>query len=175
VGGREPAFVIARTALALATFACFAYVLTACGGSGAAQPTTTASKRAYEQALKTLTRAVKNSSGCVLMRRDPHTRKFTAMRCKRPLSTAYFRVQVSGTAGPLRLGMTQAAAVRSLGPHAYAINQGGVNCALYDIGIGARRSFLQAFAPGCARCSIRAPGCTSAIDGFGCLVAATSL
>ena len=157
----DPAFMIGRAAKAIPTFACLACLLTACGGSGSATKTTTTvpirtatlstttrafSQRDYKR-LKSLLEILKGMKGgshfCVILSSDPHTHQFTGTRCKHQLRS-YFRVQISGAAGPLHLGMTRAAALRSLGSSAYALNQGGVNCALYDIGIGTQRGSAAA-------------------------------
>jgi hypothetical protein len=51
----------------------------------------------------------------------------------------YFAVRLTGSIGPLSLGMTRQAALRFLNFPTYRFNRGGVSCAQYDMGLGARR------------------------------------
>jgi hypothetical protein len=57
---------------------------------------------------------------------------------------SYFRVSLTGSVGPLHIGMTRAAARRYLHFSAYGFSRAGVSCAQYDAGIGARRGSVGA-------------------------------
>ena len=57
---------------------------------------------------------------------------------------AYFPLRLSGSAGPLRLGMTQRAARAFLHSPSYKAHGGRVNCAQYVMQDGARRGLVGA-------------------------------